>query len=107
MCNIIKRFTLDEKILLAIKYQVYTVIICMAYLPSAFIFKYSSLKSGWGGWIRTNGTRYQKALPYRLATPQSKSLFTLEIEKHQEAKIFINQCNKNSLKKYYKQHLFF
>ena len=64
-------------------------------------------KGGWGGRIRTYGTRYQKALPYRLATPQSNSLFTLEIEKHQEAKIFINQCNINSSKKYYKQHLFF
>ena len=53
-------------------------------------------KGGWGGRIRTYGTRYQKALPYRLATPQSKGLFTLEIEKHQEAKIFINQCNINS-----------
>ena len=47
-------------------------------------------KGGWGGRIRTYGTRYQKALPYRLATPQSNSLFTLEIEKHQEAKIFIS-----------------
>ena len=27
-------------------------------------------KGGWGGRIRTYGTRYQKALPYRLATPQ-------------------------------------
>ena len=26
-------------------------------------------KGGWGGRIRTYGTRYQKALPYRLATP--------------------------------------
>ena len=25
---------------------------------------------GWGGWIRTSGTRYQKPLPYHLATPQ-------------------------------------
>jgi hypothetical protein len=25
--------------------------------------------TGWGGRIRTYGTRYQKALPYRLATP--------------------------------------
>ena len=33
-------------------------------------------KGGWGGRIRTYGTRYQKALPYRLATPQSESLFT-------------------------------
>ena len=48
-------------------------------------------KGGWGGRIRTYGTRYQKALPYRLATPQSKSLFTMELEKHQEAKIFIHQ----------------
>lgn len=29
-------------------------------------------KLGWGGRIRTFGTRYQKALPYRLATPQIK-----------------------------------
>jgi hypothetical protein len=26
--------------------------------------------TGWGGRIRTYGTRYQKALPYHLATPQ-------------------------------------
>ena len=26
--------------------------------------------NGWGGWIRTNAWRYQKPLPYRLATPQ-------------------------------------
>ena len=26
--------------------------------------------SGWGGRIRTYGTRYQKPLPYHLATPQ-------------------------------------
>ena len=57
-------------------------------------------KGGWGGRIRTYGTRYQKALPYRLATPQSKRLFTLEIEKHQEAKIFIHQCNMNSVKNF-------
>ena len=25
--------------------------------------------NGWGGWIRTSGTRYQKPLPYHLATP--------------------------------------
>jgi len=42
-----------------------------------------------------------------LATPQSKSLFTLEIEKHQEAKIFINQCNINSLKKIINNICFF
>ena len=28
-------------------------------------------KNGWGGWIRTNAWRYQKPLPYRLATPQT------------------------------------
>lgn len=30
--------------------------------------------SGWGGRIRTYGTRYQKPLPYHLATPQQRSL---------------------------------
>jgi hypothetical protein len=25
---------------------------------------------GWGGRIRTYGTRYQKPMPYHLATPQ-------------------------------------
>jgi hypothetical protein len=25
---------------------------------------------GWGAWIRTREWRYQKPLPYRLATPQ-------------------------------------
>ena len=28
-------------------------------------------KVGWGGRIRTYGTRYQKPMPYHLATPQS------------------------------------
>ena len=28
---------------------------------------------GWGGRIRTYGTRYQKPLPYHLATPQHKN----------------------------------
>lgn len=28
--------------------------------------------AGWGGRIRTYGTRYQKALPYRLATPHQQ-----------------------------------
>jgi hypothetical protein len=27
-------------------------------------------KNGWGGRIRTHGWRYQKPLPYHLATPQ-------------------------------------
>jgi hypothetical protein len=27
--------------------------------------------AGWGAWIRTRGWRYQKPLPYHLATPQS------------------------------------
>ena len=26
---------------------------------------------GWGGWIRTNASRDQNPLPYRLATPHS------------------------------------
>ena len=38
---------------------------------------------GWGGRIRTYGTRYQKPMPYRLATPQHKNLFTMVIKKHQ------------------------
>ena len=29
---------------------------------------------GWGGRIRTYGTRYQKPLPYHLATPQHTQL---------------------------------
>ena len=33
-------------------------------------------KVGWGGRIRTYGTRYQKALPYRLATPQREALYS-------------------------------
>lgn len=32
-------------------------------------------KDGWGGRIRTYGTRYQKPLPYHLATPQLLRLF--------------------------------
>ena len=31
---------------------------------------------GWGGRIRTYGTRYQKPLPYHLATPQRPALDT-------------------------------
>jgi len=42
-----------------------------------------------------------------LATPQSKSLFTMEIEKHQEAKLFIHQCNINSLKNFINNICFF
>ena len=38
---------------------------------------------GWGGRIRTYGTRYQKPLPYHLATPQHENLFTMMIKKHQ------------------------
>ena len=32
---------------------------------------------GWGGWIRTSGTRYQKPLPYHLATPQRSFFYKL------------------------------
>lgn len=32
--------------------------------------------NGWGGRIRTYGTCYQKALPYRLATPQLGALIS-------------------------------
>ena len=32
---------------------------------------------GWGGRIRTYGTRYQKPMPYHLATPQRVGLITL------------------------------
>lgn len=31
---------------------------------------------GWGGRIRTYDTRYQKPLPYRLATPQQRAPYT-------------------------------
>jgi hypothetical protein len=31
--------------------------------------------SHWGGRIRTSAWRYQKPLPYRLATPQNATLF--------------------------------
>src|SRR6185369_8594529 len=27
-------------------------------------------KNGWGGWIRTNECRFQRPVPYHLATPQ-------------------------------------
>ena len=30
------------------------------------------ISAGWGGRIRTYGTCYQKALPYRLATPHQR-----------------------------------
>ena len=30
------------------------------------------IKTGWGGWIRTNECRHQKPMPYHLATPQSQ-----------------------------------
>ncbi len=33
-------------------------------------------EAGWGGRIRTYDTRYQKPLPYHLATPQSSERFT-------------------------------
>ena len=31
---------------------------------------YCIMKDGWGGRIRTSACRYQKPVPYRLATPQ-------------------------------------
>lgn len=34
-----------------------------------------SKKAGWGGWIRTSAWRYQKPLPYHLATPQCAMAF--------------------------------
>src|SRR6056297_841860 len=33
-------------------------------------------RTGWGGRIRTYDTRYQKPMPYRLATPQRAALVT-------------------------------
>src|SRR6056297_1448176 len=42
--------------------------------------------SGWGGRIRTYGTRYQKPLPYHLATPQRAALITLDLRAVQERK---------------------
>lgn len=37
--------------------------------------------SGWGGRIRTSGCRYQKPMPYHLATPQRKflNLFVIDV----------------------------
>src|SRR6185369_12756981 len=32
--------------------------------------KYKVLSFGWGGWIRTNECRFQRPVPYHLATPQ-------------------------------------
>src|ERR1043165_4740901 len=29
-----------------------------------------NIKVGWGGWIRTNECRFQRPVPYHLATPQ-------------------------------------
>ena len=40
-----------------------------------FVHSYASLAGdqvGWGGWIRTSACRYQKPVPYRLATPQQR-----------------------------------
>lgn len=34
---------------------------------------------GWGGWIRTSAWRYQKPLPYRLATPQHRGSDALRV----------------------------
>src|ERR1044072_7528898 len=31
-------------------------------------------ESGWGGWIRTNECRFQRPVPYHLATPQFQTL---------------------------------
>ena len=40
--------------------------------------------AGWGGRIRTYGTRYQKPLPYHLATPQqSEDCYSRFITLHQ------------------------
>ena len=33
---------------------------------------------GWGGWVRTNEWRYQKPLPYHLATPQQRCDFQIK-----------------------------
>ena len=39
---------------------------------------------GWGGRIRTYGTRYQKPMPYHLATPQREGLITLTLLRVQD-----------------------
>ena len=39
---------------------------------------------GWGGRIRTYGTRYQKPMPYHLATPQREGLITLTLIRVQD-----------------------
>src|SRR6267378_5593746 len=44
-------------------------------LNSLLITQYSALLLGWGGWIRTNECRFQRPVPYHLATPQIESEF--------------------------------
>lgn len=39
---------------------------------------------GWGGRSRTYGTRYQKALPYHLATPQQHASYTKQVLSSQD-----------------------
>src|SRR5687767_5789615 len=44
-----------------------------AYRTSAI----GNIKNGWGGWIRTNECRFQRPVPYHLATPQCLIAFRL------------------------------
>jgi hypothetical protein len=45
--------------------------------------------AGWGGRIRTYGTRYQKALPYHLATPHQRHRDTQILTGEQPSKRII------------------
>jgi hypothetical protein len=45
--------------------------------------------AGWGGRIRTYGTRYQKALPYHLATPHQRGRDTQIPTGDQPSKVII------------------
>ncbi len=42
---------------------------------------------GWGGWIRTNEWRYQKPLPYHLATPHRKT----QLCNKNKFQVFVNE----------------
>src|SRR5215216_138657 len=39
-------------------------------IPPVVLIAFQSEKIGWGGWIRTNECRFQRPVPYHLATPQ-------------------------------------
>src|ERR1043166_3712930 len=39
-------------------------------IPPVVLIAVQRRKFGWGGWIRTNECRFQRPVPYHLATPQ-------------------------------------